>query len=249
MKLCVDDALVEAAQALGPVIREHAEEAERERRLAKPVLDALARGGFLRLYGPRSLGGLEVDPITCARVVEVLSGFDSAVGWAMQSANGMTWWCARLPDEGAEEIYADTPDVFMATAFHPLLQAVPVEGGYRLSGRNSFASNGHDARWLALFGQVMDGEQPRMVDGAPEVIGAMLPVEQAEILDTWHVWGMRGTDSNDLAVHDVFVPIRRTYPMAAEFRPGRHYGGPLYRAPTMGADVATWGAVGLAIAR
>ena len=45
-------------------------EAERERRLSRPVLDALYETGLLRMCTPRSLGGLEVDPITRALVTE-----------------------------------------------------------------------------------------------------------------------------------------------------------------------------------
>ena len=40
MSVTVDHTLIEAAQHIAPVIRAHNEEAERERRLSKPVLDA-----------------------------------------------------------------------------------------------------------------------------------------------------------------------------------------------------------------
>ena len=76
MSTTVDTALIEDARQIVPVIREHSEEAERERRLSQPVLDALFEAGLLRMATPRSLGGLEVDPITCARVVEEVSGVD-----------------------------------------------------------------------------------------------------------------------------------------------------------------------------
>jgi alkylation response protein AidB-like acyl-CoA dehydrogenase len=39
--------------------------------------------------------------------------------------------------------------------------------------------------------------------------------------------GMRGTDTNDVAVDGVFVPAARTFVVGPEFEPGRHYGGPL----------------------
>ena len=64
------DQLLERARSIGPMLREHSEVAERERRLPKAVLDTLAEAGFQRMLVPRSLGGLEVDPLTCARVVE-----------------------------------------------------------------------------------------------------------------------------------------------------------------------------------
>src|SRR4051794_26384896 len=148
MKLSMDIALVEAAEALGPVIREHADEAERERRLSKPVVDGLKRAGLLRMCAPTSLGGLEADVVTIARVTEVLSGFDSAAGWAMMAGNDPAPGGARFPDARGEEIYAETRDFFRAPAFPPPMRAIPVEGGYCISGRSPLASNCHEAPWM-----------------------------------------------------------------------------------------------------
>jgi indole-3-acetate monooxygenase len=212
-------------------------------------VDALARAGLLSLCAPTSLGGLEADPVTIARVVEILSGFDSAAGWAMMAANDVAWWVARLPDAGAEEIYAEGPSFFMATAFHPPMKAIEVEGGYRVSGQSPLASNCHEARWMLFTALVMDVDQPKQIDGAPQVIGAYFRGSECRIMDTWHVLGMRGSDSNDVTVDDVFVPTRRTFRVVPEFRPGRHYGGPLYRAPVMVANLTPWATVALAMAR
>ena len=89
MKINGDTTLIEAARQIAPVIRDHNDEAERERRLSKPVLAALAEAGLLRMFTPRSLGGLEVDPLTCARVVGEVSAADSAAGWSL--FNPLSW--------------------------------------------------------------------------------------------------------------------------------------------------------------
>ena len=78
MKLNPDTTLVEAARRIAPVIQEHKSEAERERRLSRPVLDALYETGLVRMFTPQSLGGLEVDPITRALVIEEVAGQDTA---------------------------------------------------------------------------------------------------------------------------------------------------------------------------
>ena len=70
MRIHADTTLLEAAQRLAPVIREHSDEAERERRLSPPVLAALHDTSLLRMCTPRSLGVLEVDPLTRALVIE-----------------------------------------------------------------------------------------------------------------------------------------------------------------------------------
>jgi len=106
------------------------------------------------------------------------------------------------------------------------LNAIPVEGGYRISGRAPFLSNCYDADWIASTAFV-DGAQ------SSEVM-VYFPREDCEIIDTWDAVGMRGTGSNDISVTNVYVPECRTFPMAPEFETGSHYKGPLYRFPVAG---------------
>ena len=92
-----------------------------------------------------------------------------------------------------------------------------------------------------------DGQS--LPEGEPEVVMAYLPSENCEIIDTWHVMGMRGTGSNDVAVTDVFVPRARTFPFVPEFSPGSHYQGPLYRFPLIGVVASNLPPIVLALAR
>ena len=51
-------------QQVAPIIRRYAAEAEQQRRLSRPVVDAMIEAGFYRMARPRAFGGLELDPIT-----------------------------------------------------------------------------------------------------------------------------------------------------------------------------------------
>ena len=242
MQLSPDASLIEAARQIAPVIQAHREEAERERRLSRPVLDALYETGLLRMSTPRSLGGLEADPITRALVIEEIAGHDTAAAWTL--ANPLDWahFCARLPDEGAEEIYRDGADILIAAQFGRPLTARPAEGGFRITGRAPFVSNCYDADWIA---------GTAMVEGTaePEMIMAYVSRDDCDVIDTWNVMGMRGTGSHDVAVSDVFVPQTRTFPMMPEFKPGSHYQGPLYQFPVVGVVATNIPPVMLAVAR
>ena len=242
--------LVEAARRLGPLIGEHAEAAERNRRLAGPVLDALRAAGLMRMCTPRSLGGLEVDPVTCARVVEEVASVDSAAAWALQAGTVGSWWCARLPEAGAAEVFADGPDAIIAGSFQAPQQAVPVPGGYRFTGRGPLASTIHDASWVMIMALVMEDGRPRMREGGvPEVIAVMLPTREVQVIDTWRSLGMRGTDSNDVAASDLFVPASRAFSMAPRVEHGPHFRGPLDDVPAIAPVLAIVPPVALAIAR
>jgi alkylation response protein AidB-like acyl-CoA dehydrogenase len=129
VRIHADTTLIEAARRIAPVIREHNAEAERERRLSPPVLAALHDAGLLRMFTPRSLGGLEVDPLTRPLVIEEISGHDTAAGWTLANPLDQAYLCARLPDAGAEDIYGHGANVVIAGQFGRPLQAAPAQGG------------------------------------------------------------------------------------------------------------------------
>src|SRR5713101_5131907 len=195
MQIPADTKLLEAARQIAPVIQEHNAEAERQRRLSPPVLAALHEAGLLRMCTPRSLGGLEADPITRALVIEEISGHDTAAGWTLANPLDWAYLCARLPDEGAEEVYSGGANIVIAAQFGRPMQAAPTEGGYRITGRAPFVSNCHDANWIATSA-VIAGDQTRPDENAePALVMVYLPRESCQVIDTWHVSGMRGTGS------------------------------------------------------
>src|SRR5262245_16988678 len=192
-----DTSLIETARGIAPIIQKYSQEAERERRLSRPVLNALRESGLLRMSTPRSLGGLETDPITRALVAEEISRNDSAAGWTLENPLDWAFFCARLPDEGAEEIYSRGADILIAAQFGRPLNATSTEGGYRISGRAPFVSNCYDADWISSTALV-DVDRPS--EGKAEMVMVYFPRKDCEIIDTWHVMGMRGTGSNDISV-------------------------------------------------
>jgi alkylation response protein AidB-like acyl-CoA dehydrogenase len=196
--------------------------------------------GLIRMMTPRSLGGLEADPVTSARVFEEIARVDSAASWILQAANSGDFYCARLPDEGAEEIYAGGPDNMIALSVHPPMQATPVDGGYRVSGESHLGSGISDADWVMVLVQPTGDEGLR---------GAFLPKRDVVVVETWDSMGMRGTDSNTAAVEDAFVPAARTWSLQPTFEPGSHFMGPLYRYPSLGEGIVVLAPVALGVAR
>jgi alkylation response protein AidB-like acyl-CoA dehydrogenase len=243
-------ALLERARAISPIIREHAGGMERNRRVSKEVFAALNKAGLQALLAPKSLGGLEVNPATCFRVVEEVARADSAAGWALQSGNLNAYIAARYPEEGIEEIYhGNASSVLCSGAFHPPQQAVEVEGGYRLTGRVPLASMISDTDWMTFSAFIMENGQPRMTPMGPEMIGVTIATNELQVIDTWYTLGMRGTDSNDATFTNVFVPGRRAFLFTPEYERGRHFRGPLYRFPLIGIVTLFSTAVLLATAR
>jgi alkylation response protein AidB-like acyl-CoA dehydrogenase len=246
-KVVVDDGVVAIARNVGPVLAQHVEMTERNRRLAPPVVDALRAAGLFRLFTPRALGGLEIDPVTFARVVEEVSTFDSAAGWAFQVNTG-AWWTSRMSPEGVAELYADGADLMMAASFAPPHRAEEAPGGYRITGRGPLASTIHDSRWALMSAIVFDGDQPRMTPAGPDFISVVMRTTEVEIIDTWDSLGMRGTDSNDIQAKGVFVPESRVFRFEPDSVAPAPFDGPLYRMPALAATYPIIAPVALAIA-
>jgi alkylation response protein AidB-like acyl-CoA dehydrogenase len=236
---------VEAIRALAPLIRDHAESIEAERRLPEPVVRALAEADVFRLLVPRKLGGAEADPVTACRILEELSYLDGSVGWCAMIGSEYGFFAGLLPEEAAREIYADARSVVAGT-FKANGTARAVDGGYRVSGQFGFGSGITHSRWTIGGFRLYDGDAPRLKPGgAPDVRVLFVPTSDVEVADTWHVAGMRGTGSHDYAVNDVLVPAHR----AVWFTDEPAQPGPLYTLPGLALFVALMATVPLGIAR
>src|SRR5438093_1549095 len=205
--------LVRAAAALQPVIRRHHDEIEREQRLPKALVEQFHAAGFYSMVIPRELGGLQVDPLTYVRVVELLAEGAGSAGWNLANNSIGQLVTLGLPDEGVHEIYAHGADTVIAgTAVMGGGRAVPVEGGYRVTGRWPFGTGCQESAWMLGSFQILDGDQPRRSpDGASVYWRGVFQRSEAQIVEgSWDVAGLRATGSFDWTVDDVFLPERRT---------------------------------------
>src|SRR5262249_58152153 len=101
--------LLNAAGVLYPIIRQHADEAESNRRLSQPVVHAMAEAGLFRMWVPQSLGGLEVPPLAAYRVIEEVARLDGSTGWCLLIGVSSTISGTFLADLAAEEMFAGDP--------------------------------------------------------------------------------------------------------------------------------------------
>ena len=206
--------LVQTAAALRPVIRSYREEIEREQRLPKALVEQFHAAGFYRLVRPRELGGLQADLLTYLRVVELLAEGAGSVGWNLGNGGVGQLVTLGLPDEGVHEIYGKRADTIIAgTAVPGGGQAIPVDGGYRVTGRWQFGTGCQEASWMLGSFQVLgdDGQPRRNPEGGSLYWRGVFARSEAEIVPgSWDVTGLRGTGSFDWTVEDVFLPERRT---------------------------------------
>ena len=220
--------LVEATRALLPLVRQYGPQAERERRMPRLVIQALAEAGICGMLAPRAVGGLEVDPVTQLEVLYELSQADCSAGWVTQVFSSCSHLAGFLPPDVGQEIFGRHPKaVLSGTLGAAVGRALAVDGGYRVSGRWPFASGCESADWLAATTAVHDRDGPRLdPSGAPLQRVVIFPAAEATIHDTWHAGGLRGTGSHDIEVTDLFVPASWT----CWWTDRPYFAGPLYLA-------------------
>jgi indole-3-acetate monooxygenase len=210
-------AILANARAIAPVLREEADEGERNRRLTPRAVQALRSAGVFRMARPRAWDGPEVDPITQVEVFETLAHADGSAGWCAMIGGSGVYFTTFLDEAVGRALYRD-PDTVMAGWVVPAGQLHPTDGGYRLSGRWSFGSGCTHADVMVAGAVVVTdgaggpgGEPVLGPDGRPQTRIAMLPADQCEILDTWHTTGLAASGSHDYTIDDVFVPAGQTF--------------------------------------
>ena len=203
-------------------MRSLANRAEAERTLPLEVVRALREAGLFRIAAAAEVGGAEATPREQILAIEAISEADGAAGWALMiGVESLGFASAVLQPDAAEEVIAKHPEVIFSGALNPLGRATRAAGGVRASGRWPFASGCLHSDWF--WGQCVLEES-----GKPELLEVLVPRSQFEVLDTWHVAGLRGSGSHDVEIRDVFVPERFTTRVGL----GRVYAkGALFRLP------------------
>ena len=213
---------------LSALIKQHADLADQQRHLCHEVAIAMARQGLYRVAAPKAIGGAELHPVTQIQTIEAVAALDGATGWnLMIGIEIMGILGALYPIDFAKKLYAD-PDLIIAGALNPLGKAVREPGGYRITGQWPFASGVHNAKYF--WGQsIIHEDDKRLKDEKGYVFcESLVPREEFEILDTWHVSGLRGSGSHDVSIRDVFVPDER---ITQANRVPPNQSGTLFRLP------------------
>jgi alkylation response protein AidB-like acyl-CoA dehydrogenase len=203
----VDQDLLARARVAAQTVAPLAAAIEAGRRLPPEAVTALIEAGVFKLFVPRSLGGSEAEVTTLIAVIEELAHADGSTGWCAMVGASSSLVCGYLPEDVAGEIFAPA-DATMCGVFAPMGRAVPVDGGYRVSGRWAFASGCQHSAWR-MGGALVEGQ-------GPAARSMIFPAADTEVIDTWTVSGLCGTGSHDLAVEDVRVPAARSLSLMSE---------------------------------
>ena len=217
----MSDGLLERVAAVVPLVRASAAEAEAQRRPLDEVIEALEATGVFTAFVPARYGGLELDLPTYVDIGLEVAKADASMGWITTFYMEHNWLLTMFAEELQDEIFGSQPYVLAPGSINPKNgRAVAVgDGTYSLSGHWTFGTGICHADWVLLSGSI-EGDD----SGIPRQF--LLPVDEVEVKDTWHVDGMAATGSRDIAVGQATVPERRVSlapPPHVFARPGDPY--------------------------
>ena len=221
------DALIARAREIRPLLEKHASQTDSLRRLPDEVVRALRDSGLCRLMVPKRHGGYQTSVRTYIEVMAEVGRGCGSTAWVASLVNVCEWLAGLFPDRAQQEVWGANRDAWIAGSLAPNGLAVPVDGGWRVSGKWPWASGSLHAQWVAC-GIHMENERGEMTN-----LGlSLLPIADVTVEDTWFMAGMKGTGSNTILATDAFVPEHRFLPYPPAFQGQyrtEHVDEPVYR--------------------
>jgi len=222
--------LLRRARAMVPRLAERAPAAEAQRFLPKETIAEMQEAGFFRILQPKRWGGYEMDPAVYYDVLMTLAEGCFSTAWVYGVVGIHPWLIALYDDRLAKDVWGRDTSTLMSSSLMPGGQLVAEKDGFRLSGRWSYSSGCDHCDW-AVLGAVVPPVSEEHFDWR----FVLVPRSDYEIVDTWHVAGLKGTGSQDIVVKDKFVPAYRMHTVAEMYEckgPGQKVNGAsLYRIP------------------
>lgn len=205
-------------------VREVAAEQEGKACVDPGIVRRLREGGFFRVLQPRRWGGFELHPLVFSQLQMRLGEADMSTAWVYGVMGCHNFQMGLFDDRAAQDVWGEDSSVLISSTFQPGGVATPTPGGYRFSGRWKFSSGVDHAEWVFLGG-LHEGE----------FLTCLVPREDYQIVNTWDVFGLKATGSQDVVVEDIFVPEYRVHHAMDGFRcdsPGNQVNtSALYRVP------------------
>jgi alkylation response protein AidB-like acyl-CoA dehydrogenase len=148
----------------------------------------------LARYAPATALAMSMHSYWIGMATELERAGDSSLHWILEAALDGDVFAA-----GHAEAGNDIPVLLSTCA------AERVDGGYRLTGRKQFGSNGPVWKWLGAH--AIDATAP----GGPQIVHAFVERNSpgVTVVETWDTLGMRPTQSHDTILDGVFVPDAR----------------------------------------
>lgn len=209
-------ALIARVHEIGPLLRENATEADRERRVSAASVAALDGIGVFGINSLAAQGGQEGGARMLLDVTSTIGRYCPNAAWISVISSVSAQLALRFPASVRARVFRDGVPTKMASVIvTPGATAVRDGEGYRVNGEWPFGSNILNSDWAIGVVHIRESE------AAEPVLGyVLLHKDQWTVKDTWFTIGMRGTGSNTFVAKDQWVPADQVERADAILGPG-----------------------------
>jgi 3-hydroxy-9,10-secoandrosta-1,3,5(10)-triene-9,17-dione monooxygenase len=197
--------------------------ARRDRQLTVEAMDLIKSSGFMRALLPKRWGGLEATPQEFFAAQIAIAEQDMSTAWVAGVVAVHAYQLALMSEQAQDDVYSAGPNTLISSSYNPAGARVEAcDGGFMLHGSWGWSSGSEHCSWV-LLGGVIPGEGYRTF---------LLPRVDYKIEDTWFVFGLQATGSNDIVIEQpVFVPDHRTHKQMDGFNCIHNQPNPMYNIP------------------
>ena len=218
------------------ILRGGAADAERAGRLQPGQLALIYEQAWFRMMVPRRYGGLSMPLPQVVRLEEAISRADGSAGWTVTLCSGAGWFAGFFPASPHPDLFSN-PRLCVAGSGTPSGKAQLIAGGYRVSGRWSYASGAYHATAFTANCAVWSNDAPVLTDaGVPVVRPFLLLREEVQIVEDWKAMGLVATGSHGFEVQNLELSAERGFVIDASAAADED---PLYRYPFLPLAEAT----------
>ena len=223
------DDLYKRARDIKSVLESRAEETANLRRLPDETIKDFKDLGFFKILQPIRWGGYEMDPIVFYKVTGIIAEACMTSAWVFSVVAVHNWQISVYDEQAQQDVWGEDNTILISSSYAPKGIAKADGDGFRVSGEWDWSSGSDHCDWF-FGGAVLD---PSV--GFESFVTLLIPREDYEIIDNWHVYGLKGTGSKRIKVNDAFVPNYRIHYLKDAFvskSPGNKTNpGPLYKLP------------------
>ncbi len=215
--------LLERVNSLLPAIASRSQQSEVDRKPNDDTISELIEIEVMQALVPSCYGGHELGLDTVMEIGRAIGSVCLSTAWVTAFYVGHNWMLTKFSEKIQREVFADRPFALIPIQPSPNVSIKPVSGGYEISGRSNFSSGIMHSDWVGIVKSIGDDARAFVV-----------PIDDVEVDDVWHMSGMAATGSNDVVTEDLFVPEYRTIPAVDLFEAKQSiHKNPLYTMPLL----------------
>lgn len=194
------DELVGRAREIAPFIEKSAYQTEINGKISDEVLDQICDAGLIQTLVPKMYGGHELGYKTMQAIISEIAPYCTSTAWVTSFYIGHAFIHGLFPKESQDIVFADKPNPLTPGTIAPNFTLTPQGDGYIANGTSQWNSGSNRSDYFLCSGMIKTEGQ------APEIRSFLVPIKDCTPIKNWDVAGMRGTDSSDMRLDNVFIP-------------------------------------------